>query len=163
MDTVTEARLAITLAQEGGIGVVHKNMSADAQAREVLRVKKYETGIISDPITVTPDQTVGAVIELCEGEGELEDGGDILLMSWMILAREAPPLDTVDAAADAELHVAEIKSRLVGGVLAALRQLHSIGCLTATVLNGVAQFIYLALHQEGSLEEVDFDKISITR
>ena len=106
---------------------------------------------------------VGAVIELCEGEGELEDGGDILLMSWMILAREAPPLDTVDAAADAELHVAEIKSRLVGGVLAALRQLHSIGCLTATVLNGVAQFIYLALHQEGSLEEVDFDKISITR
>ena len=69
MDTVTEARLAITLAQEGGIGVVHKNMSADAQAREVLRVKKYETGIISDPITVTPDQTVGAVIELTRAKG----------------------------------------------------------------------------------------------
>ena len=69
MDTVTEARLAITLAQEGGIGVVHKNMSAEAQAREVLRVKKYETGIISDPITVTPDQTVGAVIELTRAKG----------------------------------------------------------------------------------------------
>ncbi|MFM7065627.1 MAG: IMP dehydrogenase [Gammaproteobacteria bacterium] len=69
MDTVTEARLAITLAQEGGIGVIHKNMSAEAQAREVLRVKKYETGIISDPITVTPEQTVGAVIELTRAKG----------------------------------------------------------------------------------------------
>ena len=46
MDTVTEARLAIALAQEGGIGVVHKNMSIEAQAREVQRVKKYEAGII---------------------------------------------------------------------------------------------------------------------
>jgi IMP dehydrogenase len=69
MDTVTEARLAITLAQEGGLGIIHKNMSAEAQAREVLRVKKYETGIISDPITVTPDQTVGAVIELTRAKG----------------------------------------------------------------------------------------------
>jgi IMP dehydrogenase len=69
MDTVTEARLAITLAQEGGIGIVHKNMSAEAQAREVLRVKKYETGVISDPITVTPQQTVGEVIELTRAKG----------------------------------------------------------------------------------------------
>jgi len=64
MDTVTEARLAIALAQEGGIGIVHKNMTADAQAREVLRVKKYESGVISDPITVTPDKTVGEVLAL---------------------------------------------------------------------------------------------------
>jgi IMP dehydrogenase len=69
MDTVTEARLAITIAQEGGIGIVHKNMSADAQAREVLRVKKYESGVISDPITVTPDKTIREVIELTRARG----------------------------------------------------------------------------------------------
>jgi IMP dehydrogenase len=64
MDTVTEARLAIAIAQEGGIGIVHKNMTAESQAREVARVKKYESGIISDPITVTPEKTVREVIEL---------------------------------------------------------------------------------------------------
>jgi IMP dehydrogenase len=64
MDTVTEARLAIALAQEGGIGIVHKNMTAEAQAREVRRVKKYESGIISDPITVTPDKSVREVLAL---------------------------------------------------------------------------------------------------
>jgi len=52
MDTVTEARLAITIAQEGGIGIIHKNMSIDHQARQVDRVKKFESGVISDPITV---------------------------------------------------------------------------------------------------------------
>jgi IMP dehydrogenase len=64
MDTVTEARLAITMAQEGGIGIIHKNMSIAAQAREVLRVKKYETGVIIDPITVTADKTIREVLEL---------------------------------------------------------------------------------------------------
>ena len=62
MDTVTEARLAITLAQEGGIGIIHKNMTATIQAREVSRVKKYESGIISDPITTGPDATIREVI-----------------------------------------------------------------------------------------------------
>jgi IMP dehydrogenase len=69
MDTVTEARLAITIAQEGGIGIVHKNMTAAAQAREVLRVKKYESGVISDPITVTPDKTIREVIDLTRAKG----------------------------------------------------------------------------------------------
>jgi IMP dehydrogenase len=69
MDTVTEARLAITIAQEGGIGIVHKSMSAEAQAREVLRVKKYESGVISDPITVTPDKTIREVVELTRSKG----------------------------------------------------------------------------------------------
>ncbi|HMK85411.1 MAG TPA: IMP dehydrogenase [Steroidobacteraceae bacterium] len=64
MDTVTEARLAITIAQEGGIGIIHKNMSIDNQAREVSRVKKYESGVITDPITVKPDMTIRQVIEL---------------------------------------------------------------------------------------------------
>jgi len=64
MDTVTEARLAITIAQEGGIGIIHKNMSIEHQARQVDRVKKFESGVISDPITVKPDMTIREVIEL---------------------------------------------------------------------------------------------------
>ena len=64
MDTVTEARLAITLAQEGGIGIIHKNMTAEQQATEVRKVKKYESGIIKEPITVSPNATIREVIEL---------------------------------------------------------------------------------------------------
>jgi IMP dehydrogenase len=64
MDTVTESRLAIALAQEGGIGIVHKNLSAEEQAREVRRVKKYESGIIQNPITVPPTMSIGEVLQL---------------------------------------------------------------------------------------------------
>lgn len=64
MDTVTEARLAITLAQEGGIGIIHKNMSAEAQAQQVRTVKKFESGVIKDPITVTPDTSIREVLAL---------------------------------------------------------------------------------------------------
>jgi IMP dehydrogenase len=64
MDTVTEARLAIAMAQEGGIGIVHKNMTPEEQAQQVRSVKKFESGVIKDPITVTPDTTVGAVLKL---------------------------------------------------------------------------------------------------
>ncbi|MGD9842071.1 MAG: IMP dehydrogenase [Steroidobacteraceae bacterium] len=68
MDTVTEARLAITIAQEGGMGIIHKNMSIEAQAREVSRVKKYESGVIKDPISVTPDKTIREVLELTKAK-----------------------------------------------------------------------------------------------
>ncbi len=64
MDTVTEARLAIALAQEGGIGIVHKNMNAKAQAAEVSKVKRFESGVVKDPITVTPQMTVRDVFNL---------------------------------------------------------------------------------------------------
>ncbi|MGB6242579.1 MAG: IMP dehydrogenase [Castellaniella sp.] len=64
MDTVTESRLAIAMAQEGGIGIIHKNLGADEQAREVARVKRHEFGIVIDPITVTPTMKVRDVIEL---------------------------------------------------------------------------------------------------
>src|SRR5687767_4898359 len=57
MDTVTESRLAIALAQEGGIGIVHKNMSAKAQGAEVAKVKRFESGVVKEPITITPDMT----------------------------------------------------------------------------------------------------------
>ena len=69
MDTVTEARLAIALAQEGGIGIVHKNLSARQQAAEVARVKRYESGVLRDPITITPDVTVREVKELSRQHG----------------------------------------------------------------------------------------------
>jgi IMP dehydrogenase len=58
MDTVTESRLAITLAQEGGIGILHKSMSIENQAMQVLSVKKFESGVVKDPITVTPQTTI---------------------------------------------------------------------------------------------------------
>lgn len=64
MDTVTEAKMAIAMAQEGGIGILHKNMDISAQAAEVRRVKKYEAGMVKDPITVHPDVTVGELLKL---------------------------------------------------------------------------------------------------
>jgi IMP dehydrogenase len=64
MDTVTEARLAIAMAQEGGIGVVHKNMTLEMQAEQVRIVKKYEAGVIKDPITVNPNTTIREVLDL---------------------------------------------------------------------------------------------------
>ncbi len=69
MDTVTEARLAIAIAQEGGIGIVHKNMSAKQQAAEVARVKRYESGVLRDPITIGPNTTVREVMELSRQHG----------------------------------------------------------------------------------------------
>ena len=69
MDTVTEARLAITMAQEGGIGIIHKSMTIAGQAGEVARVKKFESGVIRDPITVAPDMTIRQVIELTRSKG----------------------------------------------------------------------------------------------
>jgi IMP dehydrogenase len=69
MDTVTEARLAIVMAQEGGMGIIHKNMTIEGQAREVARVKKYESGVIRDPITCSPDLTIRQVLELTRSRG----------------------------------------------------------------------------------------------
>ncbi len=64
MDTVTESRLAIALAQEGGIGIIHKNMPVEKQAQEVRRVKKFESGVISDPIVTSPSASIRDVVEL---------------------------------------------------------------------------------------------------
>jgi len=69
MDTVTEARLAIAMAQEGGIGIIHKNMTAEEQATEVRKVKKFESGVIKDPITVGPETSIREVLNLTRAYG----------------------------------------------------------------------------------------------
>lgn len=81
MDTVTEARLAIAIAQEGGIGIVHKNLTAKQQAAEVARVKRYESGVLRDPVVITPQHTVRQVMDLSEQLGvsgfPVVDGGKV--------------------------------------------------------------------------------------
>lgn len=69
MDTVTEAEMAIAMAKEGGIGVIHRNLSPEAQAQEVMKVKRYESGVIKDPITLTKDEPVGKALKLMREQG----------------------------------------------------------------------------------------------
>lgn len=69
MDTVTEAKLAIALAQEGGIGIIHKNMSIEAQAEEIRKVKKYESGVVRDPFTIKPSTSIGELLNLVKTYG----------------------------------------------------------------------------------------------
>ncbi|HMP10633.1 IMP dehydrogenase, partial [Hydrogenophaga sp.] len=69
MDTVTEARLAIAIAQEGGIGIVHKNLSAQEQAAHVAKVKRYESGVLRDPVVISPQTTVRQVMQLSDELG----------------------------------------------------------------------------------------------
>ena len=82
MDTVTEARLAIAIAQEGGIGIVHKNMTAQEQAAQVSKVKRYESGVLRDPVVITPSHTVRQVMNLSEQLGvsgfPVCDGGKVV-------------------------------------------------------------------------------------
>ena len=82
MDTVTEARLAITIAQEGGIGIVHKNLTAQQQAAEVAKVKRYESGVLRDPVVITPQHTVLQVMQLSDELGisgfPVIDGGKVV-------------------------------------------------------------------------------------
>jgi len=82
MDTVTESGLAIAMAQEGGIGIIHKNLTIEQQAAEVLRVKKYEAGVVSDPVTCRSDMTVGELRQLSESVGfsgfPVVDDGDLV-------------------------------------------------------------------------------------
>lgn len=82
MDTVTESRLAIAIAQEGGIGIIHKNITPEQQAREVRRVKKYESGIVNDPITINSSATIRELLQLTRMENisgvPVIDGGELV-------------------------------------------------------------------------------------
>ena len=82
MDTVTEARLAIAIAQEGGMGIIHKNLTAQEQAAQVAKVKRYESGVLRDPVVITPSHTVREVMALSEQLGisgfPVLDGGKVV-------------------------------------------------------------------------------------
>ncbi|MBJ6137633.1 IMP dehydrogenase [Marinobacter litoralis] len=82
MDTVTDAELAVAMAQEGGIGIMHKNMTVEQQAAEVRRVKKHESGVVKDPITVTPDTTVRELVDITMANNisglPVVDGNDLV-------------------------------------------------------------------------------------
>jgi len=97
MDTVTESRLAITLAQEGGIGIIHKNMTPGQQAAEVRKVKKFESGVIKDPISVTPETTIREVIALTSANKisgvPVLDGDDLVGLVTSRDRRFEPNLD----------------------------------------------------------------------
>jgi len=69
MDTVTDSRLAIAMAQEGGLGIIHKNMSVIEQARQVTQVKKFESGVVLEPITISPDTSISEVLEITQEHG----------------------------------------------------------------------------------------------
>ncbi|HAI47002.1 MAG TPA: IMP dehydrogenase, partial [Stenotrophomonas sp.] len=83
MDTVTEARLAIAMAQLGGMGIIHKNLTVEQQAAEVAKVKKFEAGVIRDPITVGPETTIRDVLALTQARNisgvPVVDGGGQLV------------------------------------------------------------------------------------
>lgn len=82
MDTVTESRMAITMAQEGGVGILHKNMTAEAHALEVRRVKKFESGVVKDPLIISPQASIAELLELTTSNNisgvPVVDGNDLV-------------------------------------------------------------------------------------
>jgi IMP dehydrogenase len=82
MDTVTEARLAIAIAQEGGIGIVHKNLTPQQQAADVAKVKRYESGVLRDPVVITPEHTVLQVHAVVRAAGHLGLPGAATAARW---------------------------------------------------------------------------------
>ncbi len=99
MDTVTEAELAIAMAQEGGLGILHKNMTIEQQAEEVRKVKKFETGIIQDPVTCAPDITVRTLLEITKQHKisgvPVVDGHNLVGIVTARDIRFVPNLDTM--------------------------------------------------------------------
>ncbi|MEJ2756336.1 MAG: IMP dehydrogenase, partial [Gammaproteobacteria bacterium] len=112
MDTVTESPLAIGMAQEGGLGILHKSMSIEAQAQEVRRVKKFESGVVRDPITVGPNTTVGELMALTQARnisGVPVVGENCELMG-IVTSRDVRFEERLDLAVS---HVMTPKARLV--------------------------------------------------
>src|SRR5699024_2654167 len=113
MDTVTESRLAIALAQEGGLGVIHKSMSIEEQARHVRNVKKFEAGVITSPITVGPDASIRDVLQLTQVNGisgvPVVDGG---VPVGIVTSRDLRFVEQLD---EPVMHVMTPRAKLVTG------------------------------------------------
>lgn len=169
MDTVTESRLAISMAQEGGIGVIHKNMTIEAQAQEVQRVKKHEAGMVTDPITVGPDATVKDVLELTRFHGfsgvPVVDGADLVGIVTsrdlrfethldMPITQAMTPKDrlvTVQEGASRE-HVQDLLHKhRIEKVLVVDKQFHLKGMITVKDIQKATDFPLAAKDDQGRL------------
>ena len=169
MDTVTESRLAIALAQEGGIGVVHKNLSITEQAKEVLQVKKFESGIVRDPITVNSNTTIKEVIALTKLNGisgvpvvdNDETVGIVTHRDWRYqTALEAPvsvvmtpkkELVTVHEGAPEEEVLSLLHKHRIEKVLVVSRDYKLRGLITAKDFQKATDYPNACKDQEGAL------------
>ena len=169
MDTVTESKLAIALAQEGGVGIIHKNLSITEQAKEVLKVKKFESGIVRDPITVNSKTTIKEVIALTKLNGisgvpVVDDGETIGIVThrdWRYQADlEAPvsvvmtPKDelvTVHEGAPEEELLSLLHKHRIEKVLVVSRDYKLRGLITAKDFQKATDYPNACKDQEGAL------------
>ncbi len=169
MDTVTEARLAIAVAQEGGIGILHKNMTIEEQAREVRTVKKFESGIVRDPITIAPDASIRDLIELTQAHRisgvpvvkgkdlvgivtsrdlRFESRLDAAVSSIMtpkerlVTAKEGTPFEDIKAL---------LKKHRIEKVLLVDDNFHLKGMMTTTDINKAEAYPYASKDEQGRL------------
>jgi len=169
MDTVTEARLAIAIAQEGGIGIIHKNMTVEEQAVEVSHVKKYESGIIKDPITVSPNETVRDVMELTRAKNisgvPVVDGDDLVGIVTSRDLRFETRLDekvssvmtpkerliTVNEAADHKVAIALLHEHRIEKVLVVNDKFHLCGMITVKDIQKAKDYPYACKDEQERL------------
>ena len=169
MDTVTESRAAICLAQEGGIGIVHKNMTAEEQANQVRRVKKFEAGIIKDPITTRPDASIREVLELTRANNvsgvPVTDGdnlvGIVTARDLRFVTRYDEPVSsimtpkerlvTVQEGASREEVKALLHQHRIEKVLVVDKNFGLKGLITVKDIQKSTDFPYAAKDEDGSL------------
>lgn len=169
MDTVTEARLAIALAQEGGIGIIHKNMTIEQQANEVRHVKKYESGVIKDPITVSPNVTVRDVMELTRAKNisgvPVVDGDELVGIVTSRDLRFETRLDekvtsvmtpkerliTVNESADHKTAIALLHEHRIEKVLVVNDKFHLCGMITVKDIQKAKDYPYASKDEQERL------------
>lgn len=169
MDTVTEAQLAIAIAQEGGIGIVHKSMTLEEQAAQVRKVKKYESGVVKDPITIQQDATLGQLLELTRKNGisgvPVLAGADLVgivtrrdlrfesnydkLVSSIMTPREQ--LVTVEEGASAEKVQGLLHKHRIEKILVVNEQFDLRGMITVKDFDKAESFPFAAKDSSGQL------------
>ncbi|MBN8529026.1 MAG: IMP dehydrogenase [Caulobacterales bacterium] len=170
MDTVTEARLAIAMAQAGGLGVLHRNLTVEQQADQVRQVKRYESGMVVNPVTVTPDTTLGQVREIVAGKKitgfPVVDPASGKLLGMLTnrdmrfesdLNRKAAelmttgPLFTVREGAGREEAVAILRERKIERVVVVDDQDRAVGLITMKDIQKAQAFPHAAKDEQGRL------------